>query len=181
MHTCFTKRKEVVQSMDEQMAYESLIQRFEQPVFNIVSRLMENQSETARVMEKVFREIFRNIGTLRGEGALKNWIYRVAVSAARSHGRWFRWRWRRKAGPDREPNSQALIEQALNTMNPKLRAAIVLREIEGLSYEEIAEILEVSPATARSRMAQAREALRKRLAGHIDTSAVPGWSAELAD
>jgi RNA polymerase sigma-70 factor (ECF subfamily) len=172
------KRKEVVESTDEEMVYETLIQRFEQPVFNIISRLIENQSETAGVVEKVFREIFRNAGTFRGEGTLKNWIYRIAVSAARNHGRWFRRRGRRKAG---QPEIQALIEEALSTMNPKLRAALVLREIEGLSYEEISEILGISPDAVSSRMTRAREALRKQLAGRIDPSAVQGWSAELAD
>lgn len=175
------KRKEAVESTDAEMAYDTLIQRFEQPVFNIVSRLLENQSETAGVVEQVFREIFRNAGTFRGEGTLKNWIYRIAVNAARNHGRWFRRRWRRKVDPGRELETQALIEEALGTMNPKLRAALVLREIEGLSYEEISEILGISPDTVRSRMTRAREALRKHLAGRIDPSAVPGWSAELAD
>jgi RNA polymerase sigma-70 factor, ECF subfamily len=183
-HTCFMKRKEVVESTDEDMVYETLIQRFEQPVFNIVSRLIDNQSETAGVVEKVFREIFRNVGTFRGEGTLKNWIYRIAVSAVREHEGWSRWKWRRKGGPDREPQTQALIEESLSTMNPKLREALVLREIEGLSYEEIAEILGVSQDTVRSRMARAREALTKHLAGRIVPSAIApsalrGWSAAL--
>ena len=154
------------------MVYETLIQRFEQPVFNIISRPIENQSETAGVVEKVFREIFRNAGTFRGEGTLKNWIYRIAVSAARNHGRWFCRRWRRKVDPGREPETQTSIEEALRTMNPKLRAALVLREIEGLSYKEISEIPGVSPARVRSRMTRALEALRKHLAGRIYSSAV---------
>lgn len=91
------------------MAYETLIQRLEQPVFNIVSRLIENQCETAGVVEEIFREIFRTPGTFRGEGMLKNWIYRIAVSAARNHGRWFRRRWRRKVDRGREPETRALI------------------------------------------------------------------------
>jgi RNA polymerase sigma-70 factor (ECF subfamily) len=181
MQICFTKRKEVVESKDGEMAYETLIQRFEQPVINVIGRLIENQSEAAGVVEQVFQEIFRNVGTFRGEGTLKIWIYRIAVGAARNHGRWFRWRWRRKVGPGREPETQALIAEALSTMNPRLRAALVLREIEGLRYEEIAEILGVSPDTVRSRTARAREALTKHLAGRIDSSTIPGWSAELAE
>ena len=162
------------------MVYETLIQRFEQLVFNVIGRLMENQCEAAGVVEKVFQEIFRNAGTFRDEDTLKNRIYRIAVDAARNHGRWFRWRWRR-VGPGCEPETRALIQEALSTMNPKLRVALVLREIEGLSYQEIAEILGASPDTVRSRTARAREALRKHLAGRIDPSTVPGWSAELAD
>ncbi len=98
------------------------------------------------------------------------------MSAARNHGRW-----QRKVDPGGEPETQALIEEALGTMNPKLRAALVLREIEGLSYEEISEILGISPDSVRSPMTRAREAFRKHLAGRIDLSAVQGWSAELAD
>jgi len=171
MHTCFIQEKEVVASTDEGLVYETLIQRFEQPVFNIISRLIDNQSDAAGVVEKVFREIFRNAGAFRGEGTLKNRIYRVAVREARNHGRWFRWRWGRKVGHAREPETQALIEEALSTMNPKLRAALVLREIEGLSCGEISEILGISPNTVTSRTARGRDALEKHLAGRLNPSA----------
>jgi len=60
MRTCFMRRKDIAESTD--MVYETLIQRFEQPMFDIIRRLIEDQSETAGVVEKVFREIFRNVG-----------------------------------------------------------------------------------------------------------------------
>jgi RNA polymerase sigma-70 factor (ECF subfamily) len=181
MDICFIQEKEVVESTDEGLVYETLIQRFEQPVFNIVSRLIDNQSDAADVVENVFREIFRNAGAFRGEGSLKNWIYRIAVSKARNHGRWFRRRWPRRVGLGRKPETQALIEETLSTMNPKLRAALVLREVEGLSCEEISEILGVTPDTVRSRTARGRDALTRHLAGRLNPSAAMAWSGELAE
>ena len=178
-------------------AYETLIQRFEQPVYNIVCRLMDDPSDTADVVQDVFLKIFRSIGAFRQDSSLKTWIYRIAVNEARNHRRWFG-RHRRQevaldsdAGglegrgyqdwlpdPGRSPfeaaldrETQALIEAALAKVNPKFRAALVLREIEGLSYEEIAEILDISLGTVKSRILRGRDALRKLLAERLEPEA----------
>jgi RNA polymerase sigma-70 factor (ECF subfamily) len=76
---------------------------------------------------------------------------------------------------------QALLEEALSMVNPKFRAALVLREIEGLSYEEISEILDVSLGTVKSRILRGRDALRKQLTGRLETASAPDWSPQLAD
>jgi RNA polymerase sigma-70 factor (ECF subfamily) len=79
--------------------------------------------------------------------------------------------------------TQALIETALGELNPNFRAALVLREIEGMSYEEIAEILEISLGTVKSRILRGREALRERLAERVRQGTIshPGWQTrELA-
>jgi RNA polymerase sigma-70 factor (ECF subfamily) len=174
-------------------AYETLISRFEQPVYNMISRLMNDPADAPDVVQEVFLKVFRNIGTFRGESSLKTWIYRIAVNEARNHRRWFS-RHRQQevamesnaaearnysdwlADPGRSPydhaldhETGALIESALAQVNPKFRAALVLREIEGLSYEEIAEVLEISLGTVKSRILRGRDALRKQLAvGGLD-------------
>ncbi|HVO98151.1 MAG TPA: sigma-70 family RNA polymerase sigma factor [Bryobacteraceae bacterium] len=186
-------------------AYEALIQRFEQPIFNVVSRLLDDPSEAADVVQEVFLKVFRNVSSFRGESSMKTWIYRIAVNEARNQRRWFS-RHRRQevnldpedAGdgfnrsyrnwlpdPGRSPyevtldhETQSLIEGALSEVNPKFRAALVLREIEGMSYEEIAEILEISLGTVKSRILRGREALKKNLAGRLEPASPSEWSSQ---
>ncbi len=74
-----------------------------------------------------------------------------------------------------------MIEAELLEVNPKFRAALVLREIEGLSYEEIAEVLEVSLGTVKSRILRGREALKKCLAERLEPNSAGEWSAQLAE
>ena len=191
-------------------AYETLIGRFESPVYNIVSRLMDDPSDAADVAQEVFLKIFRNIGSFRQDASLKTWIYRIAVNEARNHRRWFSRHRRQEVGlesdageahgyqdwlPDPGPSpfetaldreTRDLIEAALAQVNPRFRAALVLREIEGLSYEEIAEVLEISLGTVKSRILRGRDALKKLLAGRLSGAVSYGaqaseWAPQLAD
>jgi RNA polymerase sigma-70 factor (ECF subfamily) len=70
-------------------SYETLIQRFEQPIFNIVSRLLDDPADAADVVQEVFLKVFRNVASFRGESSIKTWIYRIAVNEARNQRRWF--------------------------------------------------------------------------------------------
>jgi RNA polymerase sigma-70 factor (ECF subfamily) len=185
----------------EETAYELLIERFERPVFNLVSRLTDNRADSPDVVQEVFLKVFRNVGSFRGDSSLKTWIYRIAVNEARNHRRWFGRHRKQEVGletglgrahggaqwltdPGRSPleqtldhETQAVIEAALGELNPNFRAALVLREVEGLSYEEIAEILEISLGTVKSRILRGREALRGRLAERVKQGTIsdPGW------
>jgi len=188
-------------------AYETLIDRFESPVFNIISRLMDDPADAADVVQEVFLKVFRNINSFRQDSSLKTWIYRIAVNEARNHRRWFSRHRRQEVGleadhdggeslgyqdwlpdPGRSPfeaaldhETRELIEQALAEVNPRFRAALVLREIEGLSYEEIAEVLEISLGTVKSRILRGRDALKKSLAGRLEPASAHEWSPQLAD
>lgn len=186
-------------------AYETLIDRFEVPVFNIVSRLLDDPSDASDVAQEVFLKIFRNIASFRQDSSLKTWIYRIAVNEARNHRRWFSRHRKQEVGleadpgetqgyqdwlpdPGRSPFEMAvdretreLIENALAQVNPRFRSALVLREIEGLSYEEIADILEISLGTVKSRILRGRDALRKLLAGRLEPVAAAEWSPQLVD
>ena len=73
----------------DECAYEILIQRFEQPVYNLVSRLVDNPADAADVAQEVFLKVFRKVGGFRSESSLKTWIYRIAVNEARNQRRWF--------------------------------------------------------------------------------------------
>jgi RNA polymerase sigma-70 factor (ECF subfamily) len=178
-------------------AYEELIQRYQQPVYGIVYRLVGNEAETCDVVQEVFIKVFRGVGSFRGQSSLRTWIYRIAVNEAHNRCRWFARHGHHEvsldadggepgrgldqaADPARSPfdqvvdhESQALIEQALARIRPVFRAALVLRDVENLSYEEIAEILQISLGTVKSRIVRGREALRRELTERID----PGLAA----
>lgn len=190
----------------EEAAYETLILRYEHPVYSIVSRLVDELADAPDVVQEVFLKVFRKIDGFRGESSLKTWIYRIAVNEARNYHRWFG-RHRRlevdieQAGtepsqrewlPDPGPSpfdvaldheTRELIEQALGKISPNYRAALVLREVEGLSYDEIAEVLEISLGTVKSRILRGRELLRKDIAAQLvpsTTSSALGFRAETA-
>jgi RNA polymerase sigma-70 factor, ECF subfamily len=173
-------------------AYEELIERFQQPVYGIVYRLLDNQSDACDVVQDVFLKVFRSVASFREQSSLRTWIYRIAVNEAYNHRRWFSRHCRCEVSldqsgsenarcveyatdPGRSPFDQALdsenrvlIEQALTRINPAFRTAVVLRDIENLSYEEIAEILQLSLGTVKSRILRGREALRRELIPRVD-------------
>ncbi|MGD1072025.1 MAG: sigma factor-like helix-turn-helix DNA-binding protein [Bryobacteraceae bacterium] len=167
MHTCLTNGNAF-----DRPTYEAPIQRFQLPIFNLVSRLVDDPSDAVDATVAVFHRVFEIAGTFRDETALNTFIYRIAVKEARHRRRWF-------ARPRLE--NPHPIERALSTMNPKARAALVLREIEGLSYEEIAEILDVPIRTAKSRIARGQDELRDRLATHLNPASTPDRLAQAVD
>ena len=185
----------------DEEAYENLIQRYQQPVYNLVCRLASDPSDGADIAQEVFLKVFRNIQSFRGGSSLKTWIYRIAVNEAYNHRRWFSRHQRQEvafapeegtqnfadslADPGRSPFDQAadqetrtLVEAALEKLNPKFRAAVILRDIEDLSYEEIAVVLQVSLGTVKSRILRGREALRKVLEGRLEPETRVHWSPQ---
>lgn len=170
----------------EESAYETLLDRYQQPVYSLVQRLIEDQSEASDVTQEVFLKVFRNVANFRGQSSLKTWIYRIAVNEAHNRRRWFGRHRRGEVGLEAEQNGHTwldhlsdetrspyelvlneqrrqAIERALETLNPVFRAAVVLRDQEELSYEEIADVLDVSLGTVKSRILRGREALRRAL------------------
>jgi len=176
----------------EEASYEQLLDRFQQQVYTLAFRLLNDPSEAADVVQEVFLKVFRNVATFRGQSTLKTWIYRITVNEAHNARRWF-FRHRRHE-VDLDTNSeenrnwkeiipdharspfdeacdrerQGLIEAALDRINPIFREAVVLRDIADLSYEEIAEVLNISLGTVKSRILRGREALREDLAGSLE-------------
>ncbi|MDZ4798608.1 MAG: sigma-70 family RNA polymerase sigma factor [Bryobacteraceae bacterium] len=185
-------------------AYEALIERFQQPVFSLVYRLLDDPSEAADVVQEVFLKVFRNIGSFRGNSSLKTWIYRIAYNEAWNYRRWFTRHRKQEVGLEREDDetlglqeilqdggrsafdmvadgeTHALIEEALGGVNPVFRAAVILRDIDDLSYEEIAEVLGVSLGTVKSRILRGREALKKELSSRLKPEPALDWSPQPA-
>jgi RNA polymerase sigma-70 factor (ECF subfamily) len=176
----------------EESAYEELIQRFQGPVYNLAWRLLNDPADASDVVQEVFLKIFRNVGSFRGDSTLRTWVYRIAVNESHNRRRWlFRHR-RGETGIEESYDdsdvrerplmdegetpfdftvnreAQILLEEGLEAINPVFRAALVLREMEDLSYEEIAAVLEVSIGTVKSRILRGRDALRRYLANRLD-------------
>jgi RNA polymerase sigma-70 factor, ECF subfamily len=182
-----------------QEAYELLVATFQQPVYNLVYRLMADPGDSYDVVQEVFLKVFRNIATFRNQSSLKTWIYRIAVNEVHNYRRWL-FRHRRQevateadceggknfgdAIPDSGPSpydyvlngeKRAMIEDALAKINPIFRAAVVLRDMEDLSYEEIADVLDISLGTVKSRITRGREAMRRQLEGRLEPQAAFQW------
>lgn len=171
-------------------AYVWLIDRFQQPVYGLVSRMLNDPADAADTTQEVFLKVFRGMQRFHGEASLKTWIYRIAIHEAANHRRWWFRHKRREtsaeqdaghaanltqtlADPGRSPfdnvaqeEVRAKVEAELRCVPEPYRSTVILRDIEGLSYEEIAEILEVSLGTVKSRLMRGREALKKRLAAY---------------
>jgi RNA polymerase sigma-70 factor, ECF subfamily len=161
-------------------AFREVYDRFEGVVYNLALRLAGRPEDAEDLAQEVFLRIFRKLGSFRGRSSLKTWVFRVALNCCRS-GLRRRWRWagRRletegvlEAVPDprRGPEERALgrdagarVAGALARLPVEFREAVVLRDLQGLSYEEIAELMRVRLGTVRSRIARGRERLRAEL------------------
>ncbi len=177
---------------EAEASFEEVFQRFEQMVFNLAFRILGNREDALEVSQEVFLTVYEKLGGFRGDSSLKTWIYRITVNRAANRCRW--WNRMRRRGTvsldrllrldgdrnlldvlparGRSPEEQLLVREQRREIARSLlclpvpqRAAVVMRDIEGLSYEEIAETLEISLGTVKSRIARGREGLKRRLNG----------------
>src|SRR5246500_4327814 len=176
-------------------AYAWLIGEFQQPVYGLVYRIVNDPADAADTTQDVFLKVFRGMKHFHGESSLKTWIYRIAVHEASNRRRWW---FRHKAHEtsmeplDSEAQGSSLaaketlidgrespfenmaheevrlrVEQELRKVPEPYRSTLILRDLEEMSYEEIAEITQVSLGTVKSRLTRGREALRQRLASYM--------------
>ncbi len=172
-------------------AYAWLIAHYHQPVYSLVYRIVNDPTDAADTTQEVFIKVFRSIKRFHGQASLKTWIYRIAIHEASNQRRWWFRHKRREysiestTGPQEDEGLRlqdtlvdrhdspfdhvvheevrAAVEAELKQVQEPYRTTLVLRDIEGLSYEEIAEVLQVSLGTVKSRLVRGREVLRKRL------------------
>jgi len=167
-------------------AFDYLVTYYHASVHNLVYGILGDKADAADVTQDVFIRVFRGIHGFRGSSSLKTWLYRVAVRQALNHRRWC-WRHHRqqvsiegdeeglnrgfdppdvKATPFEEcaaHEMQVKVRKALATVPPRFRSAVILRDLEGLAYEEIAEVLDVSVGTVKSRILRGRRILKENL------------------
>ena len=165
-----------------------LVAEHHRMVFSLATNLLGDRDEALDLTQEVFLRVFRTIHRFRGQSALRTWIYRIAVNQARNRQRWWRRRHRSDqisleehierhgdvplrtdvSSPDRIFAQRELagrLAAALAQLSFEQRTTIVLREIEGLSYDEIAFSLGLAVGTVKSRLTRARQALRAELKG----------------
>jgi RNA polymerase sigma-70 factor (ECF subfamily) len=157
-------------------------------VYQLAFHLLGDRDEALDLSQEVFLRVFRTLPSFRGQSALKTWIYRIAINQARNRQRW----WRRRRRSDQVQLEQHVLEHgdlqqpgdtdsphralarkelarklwsALDGLPFDQRTVVVLREIDGMSYEEIAESLDVAIGTVKSRLTRARQTLRRELRG----------------
>src|ERR1700722_18466443 len=167
-------------------AFDYLVSYYHSSVFNLVYGILMDSADAADVTQEVFLRVFRGIHGFRRGSSLKTWLYRIAVREALNHRRWS-WRHHRnqvslEADTENEKAAMELedddatpfdllasseINQAVRTalaaVPEVFRSAVILRDLEGLSYEEVAEVLEVSVGTVKSRILRGRRILREIL------------------
>jgi len=165
-------------------AFDWLVTYYHAPVYAVVSGILRNPTDAADVTQEVFLKAFRGIRSFRHGSSLKTWLYRIAVRESLNYRRWF-WRHLRfqhsieegqqEGAPEFEDTGtspfeelasreiQDAVQHALGEVPAVFRAAVILRDLEGLSYEEVAEVLDVSVGTVKSRILRGRRMLREIL------------------
>ena len=173
-------------------AFDFLVRERSPDIYALLYRLTEDPEEARDLTQETFLQAFRAIAHFRGDADLRTWLYRIAVNQARNRWRW--WRRRRKnvtvsldatdeqheqplaahLADERSVNPEQatlarererILTQALRSLSRVYREVVVLRDVEGLSYEEVAATLEISVGTVKSRLSRGRMELRRRLEG----------------
>ncbi len=179
----------------DEAAFETLVNERSGEIYGLLYRLTENVEEARDLTQETFLRAFQSIVHFRGESDLRTWIYRIAINQARNRWRW--WRRRRRdvtvsidapevgngrlglistlrAKNVKDPEQDAIesereraLKKALSSLRRVYREAVVLRDIEGFAYEEIANALDISIGTVKSRLARGRQELRRKLEGSL--------------
>ena len=167
-------------------AFDWLVTHYHGPVYNLILSILGEASDAADGTQEVFLKAFRGIRSFRQGSSLKTWLYRIAIREALNHKRWFKRHLQKNVSIDAEPEEghtsieiedlgatpfeqlatqeiQIAVQGALQQVPEVFRSAVILRDLEGLSYEEIAEVLECSIGTVKSRILRGRRALKELL------------------
>jgi RNA polymerase sigma-70 factor, ECF subfamily len=180
-------------------AFDWLVTHYHGPVYNLILSMLGDTSDAADGTQEVFLKAFRGIRCFRQGSSLKTWLYRIAIREALNHKRWFKRHLQKNVSIDAEPEEgrnaieiedlgatpfeqlaaheiQHAVHQALQEIPHVFRGAVILRDLEGLSYEEIAEVLECSVGTVKSRILRGRRALKELLEPLLGKKETPAHS-----
>ena len=173
-------------------AFALLIGQYQAPIYSLISRVLNDPSDAADITQDVFIKIFRNIGGFHGDSSLRTWIYRIALREASNQRRWWSRHRGREITIETETSAsdqgkstylkdmlvdehaspyeltaheeiRAKVEIELRRLPEPFRTVVILRDLEGLPYDEIAEILGTHLGTVKSRLVRGRAMLRTRL------------------
>ncbi len=167
-------------------AFNWLVTHYHGPVYNLILGMLGDTSDAADATQEVFLKAFRGIRGFRQGSSLKTWLYRIGIREALNHKRWFKRHRRNELSLDAQPREgqsplevpdlaatpyeecaareiQSAVQGALDQVQEVFRTTVILRDLEGLSYEEIAEVLDCSVGTVKSRILRGRRALKDLL------------------
>ena len=170
----------------DKRAYDMLVLKYQHKIVGLVSRYLRDQDEVLDVTQEAFIKAYRALPRFRGDSAFYTWLYRIAINTAKNH---LVSKSRRPPDTDVDVDEgefqessgilsdnlspenslatdqlEAVVYKAIDDLAEDLKVAVTLREFEGLSYEEIAEVMECPVGTVRSRIFRAREAIEKKIA-----------------
>jgi len=171
-------------------AFDLLVLKYQHKIFSLISRYVRDADEVQDVAQEAFIKAYRSLPSFRGDSAFYTWLYRIAINTAKNH---LVSRSRRPPGSDVEPEQaeyfesggglrnietpenalfgeelKSVVKDAISALSEDLRTAITLREFDGLSYEDIADIMDCPVGTVRSRISRAREAIDVLVRRQID-------------
>ena len=168
-------------------AFTLLYEKYKDRVYNIAWRVVGNHSEALDICQETFTLLLKKISTFHFESKFSSWLYRIVVNMAIDYQRKYRHKHKKEvslpsdsqgagikdektANPGQkilETETEQMVHNAIASLSPKLRAIVVLRYLEGMSYEELSEILDVSLGTVKSRLARAHVVLAKKLGPYL--------------
>ena len=174
----------------EEAAFSLLVRRYQHRVFNLVHRILGLPEETEDLAQEVFVTIYRSLAHFRGESAFSTWLYRITVNLCKNRLKYYHRRNFHKAQEITETSEDAMqvhtslslanpeqqmigrqiearLQEELNNLDEEFRIVLVLRDIELLPYEHIAEITGVALGTVKSRLHRARHALKERMTPYL--------------
>lgn len=183
-----TTDKQLVERVQrgDKRAYDLLVLKYQHKIVGLVGRYLRDQDEVQDVAQEAFIKAYRALPRFRGDSAFYTWLYRIAINTAKNH---LVSRSRRPPDTDIDVDMEegmhqeslsdmvnpenslatdqleAVVYKAIDDLAEDLKVAVTLREFEGLSYEEIAEVMDCPVGTVRSRIFRAREAIEKKIAG----------------
>ena len=181
-------------------AFSWLIATYHQPIYSVIARTLQNPADAADVTQDVFIKVFRGISGFHGESSLRTWMYRIALHEASNQRRWWSRHCRKEVTIEAETGHSAegqplcikdtlidenespfdmaaheeirvRVEAELREISEPFRTVLILRDIEGLAYEEIAEILKLNLGTVKSRLMRGRAQIKARLAPFAEAAA----------
>lgn len=181
-------------------AFSRLIFTYHQPIYSVIARMLQNPADAADVTQDVFIKVFRGISSFHGESSLRTWMYRIALHEASNQRRWWSRHCRQEVTIEAETGHSAdgqplcikdtlvdanespfelaaheeirsRVEAELREIPEPFRSVLILRDIEGFAYEEIADILNVQLGTVKSRLMRGRAQIKARLAPFAEAAA----------
>ena len=175
----------------DERAFREFVQTYQRPVYALVLRMLGDPEEARDLSQEVFVSVFRAVGTFRGDSKLSTWLFRIVTNHCRNRQKYLGRRQyakrqpyeeteeradmavfgERLPRPDREVEGrhlQSAIQQAIAALEEDQRELVVLRDIQGLSYEDIQRVTGLPEGTVKSRLHRARLALKEAIAPHVD-------------